>query len=204
MEDKLSQSQKQKIKSFRGFLLRWGRNNSRSFSWRRTTNPYRVLISEVLLQRTNAKQAARQYSLFVKKYPNLASLKSVSTKEIKWFFAPLGLHKRTNVFMRMIKVINEKYGGKLPREYSLLVKLPGVGDYGANAILLFAFGERRGLVDANTIRIFANLFGKKISREEGKRSPFIKACAEYFSFLGRDPRKSNWLLLDYGAFALKR
>lgn len=198
----LSRRQKEKIRLLRTFLLQWGRRNGRDFLWRHRANPYHVLVAEFFLQRTNAEQVARQYNLFVRKYPNFISLEKISEKKVERFLSPLGLHKRVDMFIRLMKMVNREYKGKLPQDYDLLTKLPGVGDYGASAILLFAFRERRGLVDANTIRVFSSLFKKRIPRNEGKRSSFIKSCADYFSSLGRDPRRANWFLLDYGAHML--
>ena len=72
----------------------------------------------------------------------------------------------------------------------------GVGDYTANAIVIFALNKPAGLVDANTIKVFSDVFNLRMTREQGKNSKFIKQCAEYYSSLG-NPRLSNWLLLDY-------
>lgn len=102
------------------------------------------------------------------------------------------------MMMDLIKTISEKHNDKIPTNYGDLVKLPGVGDYTANAIRVFALNELAPLIDANTIKVFSQLFNKKISREEGKRSKFVRACAEYFSSLG-NPRLWNWVLLDFGA-----
>lgn len=195
----LTRSQKQKLIKLHVFLLKWGAKNRRSFVWRSKPSAYRILIAEFFLQRTKAAQAEKQYRLFIKKYPNFYSLRSVSTAELRRFFGPLGLRKRVAIFKKLVTNINKRCDGRLPRKYEKLISLPGIGDYTASAILLFTGKEKRGLVDANTIRIFSSLFGLKMTREDGKRSKFIKECAEYFSSLGKDPRMSNWLLLDYGA-----
>jgi len=195
----LTLSQRQKIKDFHKFILRWGKKRGRSFIWRSSPTPYEVLIAEIFLQRTNAAQAEKQYKKFVKKYKKFSGLNNVSVSDLNMFLLPLGLKKRVNTFKKMIRVINKKYGSNVPMNYSELVSLPGIGDYAASAILLFAGNERRGLVDANTIRIFSRLFNKKISRDDGKRSKFIRDCSNYFSSLGKKPREANWCLLDYGA-----
>lgn len=195
----LTTIQKKKIRDFYHFLIKWGVGHHRNFLWRNKSTPYRVLIAEFFLQRTNADQVEKQYRLFIRVYKSFKALDRVTTEELKKLLKPLGLRKRIRIFKKLITVINRRYNGKLPKMYQKLMNLPGVGDYTANAVLLFAHNERRGLVDANTIRIFSSLFKKKITREEGKRSIFIHECTEYFSSLGRNPKKSNWLLLDYGA-----
>lgn len=195
----LTRSQKQKLENLRRFLQKWGEKNRRNFVWRNRPTPYRVLIAEFFLQRTRADQAERQYKKFIYRYPSFRSLKSASPKELRSYLAPLGLHKRVKIFKKLVTIVNKRYDGKLPMEYTDLIGLPGVGDYTASATILFNGKEKKGLVDANTIRVFARIFGKKILREEGKRSKFIRECADYFSSLGRDPKVSNWLLLDYGS-----
>jgi len=200
----LTTSQKQKIEDFHKFILRWGKKNGRSFIWRGSPTPYKVLIAEIFLQRTNALQAEKQYIKFIKKYKNFHVLNNTRSADLNKFLFPLGLKKRMGTFKRMVSVINKKYNGRVPMDYSKLISLPGIGDYAASAVLLFAGKERRGLVDANTIRIFSKLFNKKICREDGKRSKFIRNCSDYFSSMGKKPREANWYLLDYGAKLLKK
>jgi len=191
--------QQRKIRNFRRGLFIWGEHNVRSFFWRRKPSIYNILIAEFFLQRTKALQAEKQFKIFINHYPNFLRLKNISVKELEKYFIPLGLKKKIKIFKKLVLAINKKYGGKIPTEYSLLTKLPGVGDYTASAIEVFALNRRKPLVDANTIRIFSCLMDKKISHEEGKRSKLVRECAAYFSSLGKDPRKTNWLLLDYGA-----
>lgn len=195
----LTTSQKKKIQDFYHFLIKWGVGHHRNFLWRNKPTPYCVLIAELFLQRTNADQAEKQYRLFLGKYKSFKALDHVTSRELKKILEPLGLHKRIKIFKKLIAVINRRYGGRIPDGYRELMGLPGIGDYTANAVLLFAHNQRRGLVDTNTIRIFSSLLKKKITREEGKHSTLIRECSEYFSSLGKDPKKSNWLLLDYGA-----
>lgn len=195
----LTIKQKQKIREFRRYLLRWGKRNRRSFPWRKKSRLYEVLVAEFFLQRTNAEQVARQYDFFVWKYKNFAAVNRAKRRDLERILLPLGLRKRTLLLKKLASVITKEYGGRMPTEYEQLVLLPGIGDYTANALLLFVLGQRRPLVDANTIRVFSNLLNKRISREEGERSKLIRECAKYFSSLGRNPRTANWTLLDYGA-----
>jgi len=195
----LSAIEKKKIRNFRKYLLMRKRKYWRDFPWRKNPTLYNVLISEFFLQRTKAAQVEKQYRLFIKRYPNFASLKNVSPRELKKYFGPLGLKKRINIFKKLVKIINREFHGKIPSEYEKLIKLPGIGDYTASAIEIFSLNRKRALVDTNTIRIFSHLLDRKMSREEGKRSKFIKECTLYFSSLGRNSRKLYWLLLDYGA-----
>lgn len=196
---------KKKIRVFRKRLFLWGKQHGRDFSWRQSPTPYKIFIAEFFLQRTKASQAEKQFCLFIKRYPTFFSLRQTSLPELQKYLRPLGLKKRIPAFRRIIKIINEEFGGQTPTEYNELISLPGIGDYTASAIEIFALNRRKALVDTNTIKIFSGLLGKKISRDKGKSSKLIKECAFYFSSLGRNFKKANWLLLDYGArFANER
>ncbi len=193
---KLTAAHKRKIRNLRTKILRWAKTNGGQFAWRKRPTAYSVLIAEFFLQRTKAPQAEEQYALFLRKYPTFAKLQKAKTADLAKFLIPLGLKKRVKLLKKLIYTIVKKYKSKIPVDYKELRSLPGVGDYTASAILIFAMDKPAGLVDANTIRVFSELFNIKITREEGKNSKFIKNCAEYYSSLGK-PRISNWALLDY-------
>jgi len=192
----LTGTEKDKIKKLRKQIIRWGYSHKIDFAWRKKPTPYSILMAEIFLQRTKAKQAEVQFKLFLKKYPSFQRLRSSKIRDLEKYLIPLGLKKRVKLLYGLIRSISKDYKERIPENYDSLIKLPGVGDYTANAIIIFALNKSAGLVDSNTIKIFSALFGLKITREEGKRSKFIKSCAEYYSSLG-NPRISNWLLLDY-------
>ena len=193
---KLTVADKKKIRKLRRKVLIWGRHRQRVFLWRKQPTPCSILIAEFFLQRTKALQAERQFKIFMHRYPNFHKLETARTKELGKILLPLGLKKKTSMLKRLIKEISKKHNGKIPTEYKDLKKLHGVGDYTANAIVIFALNKPAGLVDANTIKVFSDVFNLRMTREQGKNSKFIKQCAEYYSSLG-NPRLSNWLLLDY-------
>ena len=193
---KLTFHQKRKIKDLRDEVLSWAKTNGMNFAWRKNPTIYSVLIAEIFLQRTRAPQAEKQYVRFMRKYPTFTELKKAQTPDLVEFLQPLGLKKRLGILEHLISEVEEEYLGEVPVSYGKLKDLPGVGDYTASAILIFALNEPAGIVDTNTIKIFSELFNLKLDREKGKGSEFIKNCAEYYSSLG-DPRDSNWALLDY-------
>lgn len=193
----LTNTQKHKIEQFRNYLKVWKRGRKQTFPWRKNPTPYSILMAEFFLQRTRAPQAGVQYERFIRKYPTFGKLSKARAKDLKKYLIPLGLKKRVAMLKDLIKVVKKDFNGEVPADYKDLISLPGVGDYSASAVRIFALNEPAGIVDANTIRVFSRLFNKKITREEGKRSAFIKTCAEYFSSLG-NPRLWNWVLLDFG------
>ncbi len=152
-------------------LIEWWDKNKRDFPWRRTSEPYAVLIAEVLLRKTTAQQVKKVYSAFLSKYPDPKSLSKADENNLKSLLAPLGMeHRRANLLVRLGKVLVEKYNGAVPTEADDLLQLPGVGMYSANAVLCFAYGRDVPLVDTNVVRVFQRVFGfqsrKKRPRED--------------------------------------
>jgi len=195
---KLTAADKQKIRNLHRKVLIWGKDKQRVFFWRKRPTPYSILIAEFFLQRTKAPQAEKQFKTFMKKYSSFRKLEKARSRDLEKILLPLGLKKRTPMLKTLVKEISKRHSGRIPRDYLVLKKIYGIGDYTASAIIIFALNKQAGLVDTNTIKVFSGLFGLKMTREEGKNSKFIKACAEYYSSLG-NPRLSNWLLLDYAA-----
>src|SRR5437870_12789821 len=107
-------------------LMRWWENNARTFPWRRTRDPYHIIIAEVFLHRTRAKQVVPVYENFLKKFPNLRALSHASPLEIETMLRPLGLRWRVTLLIIMVKEIMEKYKGVIPSEKNQLESLPGV------------------------------------------------------------------------------
>jgi A/G-specific adenine glycosylase len=141
----------------RDALLEWFARNGRDFPWRHTQDPYRVLVAELLLQRTRAEAVARVFPNFVDRFPNPASLAAAAPWEVATTVRVLGLTYRVH---RLIAMAREIVGrGGVPSTFEELLDLPGVGVYVANAVLCFAFGVPRPLVDANVMRVLNRLSG---------------------------------------------
>lgn len=194
--DLLTVKQKNKIKNIFKLIETWSLNQKINFSWRHHPNGYKILVAEFFLQRTRASSADKAFKIFIKKYPYFKNIIDIKKEDLDKFFNTLGLKKRSQIFIKTIKIIKNKYNCKIPSDYKTLKLLPGVGDYIASAVLIFGFNKSEGLVDVNTIKFFSNIFNLKLSREQGKKSKFIKNCAQFYSSLG-DPRRINWHLLDY-------
>jgi A/G-specific adenine glycosylase len=149
-------------------LLAWYKENGRVFPWRRTKEPYRILVAEIMLQKTGAQQAERVYQKFIDKYPSVRQLAKASVKELVNDIGSLGLAYRASRLKTISTLILKKYHGEIPRNAEGLRQLPGVGRYIANAVLCFAFGKDVPLVDANIVRVMTRLFSIKPIREEHK------------------------------------
>lgn len=141
-------------------LLTWWRLNKRDFPWRRTNNPYKILIAELLLRKTTAKQVEAVFRTFFSRYQDPKALANASEKDLEDIIRPLGMeHKRAVLLKAVGKEITLSHGGKVPVSREELLDLPGVGPYAANAVLCFAYGNDVPLVDTNSIRVFHRVYG---------------------------------------------
>ncbi|EQB68507.1 MAG: hypothetical protein AMDU5_GPLC00010G0047 [Thermoplasmatales archaeon Gpl] len=178
-------------------LIAWSKVYGRSFPWRKTNDPYTILIAEVMLHRTKASQVEAIFSSFIKKYPNLEALHKAEETEIINLLKPLGLLWRTKLIIELVKEIYQNNDGKIPVKKQELIYLSGVGDYVASAISCFVYGNPEIVLDTNTSRVISRLFGFK-ERGEMRRKREVKDA--YHSILDKNkPREFNYALLDLAA-----
>ena len=181
---------------FAELLLGWWKSNKRNFPWRRTNDPYIVLISEMLLRKTTAKQVNAIFEKFLAKFPNVKMLAQGRVEEIEEIIKPLGMeHKRATLLK---KLSNEllKSEGVVPASQDELLKLPGVGRYSANAVLCFAYGKDAPLVDVNAIRVFQRVFSFKSQKRR------IKDDTAFWEFVAETipkgkAREFNLAVIDF-------
>jgi A/G-specific adenine glycosylase len=145
-------------------VLRWFDVHGREFPWRERPEPYRVLLAELLLQRTRADLVLGLYEPFVSRYPSAAALAAASSAEVVAFLRPLGFAHRSARLPDVARQLCEQHGGEVPASKEALLALPGVGEYVANAVLAVAFGERRPLLDPNVIRLVGRVTGRASTR----------------------------------------
>jgi A/G-specific adenine glycosylase len=138
-------------------LLAWGRANRRSFPWRETRDPFRVLVAEVLLQRSRGKTVAIVYEELFRRWPDAGSLGRARVDSIRSVIRPLGLTGRAATLRILAREIEAR--GDVPRTLEELMSLPGVGRYAAAATLAAAFGKRAGTVDGVSARVYRRYFG---------------------------------------------
>jgi len=185
------------INKLRKKLLIWFENNERDYPWRKTEDPYKVLIAELMLRRTKADQVKGVYEQFVKEYPDPETLAGASKKKVEEMLYPLGLHWRTPAFQLVAKEIKDQYGSKVPADREELKKLSGVGDYVAGAVLSVAYGKKEWIVDTNVVRLFKRYFGVKTSKEGRRDKHIIEIAIQYAATI--TPKKANLAILDFSA-----
>lgn len=142
-------------------LVFWYTQNKRDLPWRKTTNPYHIWVSEIMLQQTQVKKVIPFYLRFIKILPTLKNLAETSENDVLNLWSGLGYYRRARNLLLGAKLILKNHSGKVPEEWSEIRKIPGIGDYTASAILSIAFGKPYSVVDGNVIRVSSRLFGLK-------------------------------------------
>ncbi len=147
-------------------ILRWYRSNHRTLPWRRTRNPYRILVSEIMLQQTQVSRVKEKYPLFLKRFPTLRSLAQAPASEVIRAWQGMGYNRRAIYLKRIADTVAKHHRGRIPDEAEALLRLPGIGRYTAHAILASAFGRREAVVDTNIRRILRRISGNSALPQE--------------------------------------
>ena len=143
---------------FRRALVNWYRRNGRDLPWRKTRDPYAVLVSEFMLQQTQVASVIPYYHDWLRRFPDFASLARASQNDVLHAWQGLGYYNRARNLHHTAKIVQDRHRGILPGDISAIRKLPGVGRYTANAAATFAFDQPVPIVEANSARVLARLF----------------------------------------------
>lgn len=160
----LSPLQKQ---HFRRSVLAWYRQNRHDLPWRNTRDPYKILVSEVMLQQTQAERVKQKWPEFLREFPTLKSLSLSPASRVIRVWRGMGYNRRALYLHKTAKAVMEKHGGKFSQTLQELRALPGVGEYTARALLVFAFGKCYVAPDVNVLRILRRSFGSKDTKIRG-------------------------------------
>ncbi|MEI9919178.1 MAG: A/G-specific adenine glycosylase [Bacteroidota bacterium] len=186
------------MKDFSIGIIEWYEENRRNLPWRETKNPYKIWLSEVILQQTRVNQGLPYYLKFVETFPSVIDLANAAEDSVLRLWQGLGYYSRARNLHRCAKVITEKYDGIFPSTFEELLQLPGIGSYTAAAIASIAFDRKVAVVDGNVYRVLARLFGvaKDISSTEGKKY-FWELANELIS--PDRPGDHNQAVMEFGA-----
>lgn len=149
----------QKINFIRFQLRRWYQRHKRDLPWRKTHDPYKIWVSEIMLQQTQVITVIPYYHRWLKKFPTLASLARANLSEVLRSWAGLGYYRRARLLHEAAQKVQKSFRGKIPQTSQGLRLLPGIGRYTAGAIASIAFGEKTPVLDGNVIRILTRIFG---------------------------------------------
>lgn len=139
-------------------LLAWYARSGRDLPWRRTRDPYRVLVSEIMLQQTQVSRVIPKYREWLRRYPSLETLAAASAGEVREAWYPLGYNIRPLRLRAIARTVVRRHGGRLPRSRDGLLALKGIGAYTAGAVLSFAFGEDAAILDTNVRRLLTRVW----------------------------------------------
>ncbi len=142
-------------------LLKWYRVNKRDLPWRHEKDPYKIWISEIILQQTQVAQGLAYYHRFINQYPIVKNLAAAKEDEVMKLWQGLGYYSRARNLHETAKIITKQYKGKFPSDFEQIKKLKGIGDYTAAAIASFAFDLPYAVLDGNVYRLLSRLFGIK-------------------------------------------
>jgi len=145
--------------SFSGKILDWYHKNKRVLPWRKTTDPYKIWLSEIILQQTRVAQGTPYYLRFVESFPTVGDLANAKEEQVLKLWQGLGYYSRARNLHAAAKMVMVEYKGKFPDNYKKLLTLKGVGDYTASAISSICFNEPHAVVDGNVYRVLSRYYG---------------------------------------------
>jgi DNA (cytosine-5)-methyltransferase 1 len=189
---------RKKIAKFQQGILSWYKAGGRKLPWRQTKNRYYLLIAEILLQKTDVAKVKNIYDDFIERWPTLQDLSEAKTSSIKKMITPLGLTYKANRLKNTAKVIIDDFNGYVPSSKKLLLSLPGIGRYIANAIACFAFNKSIAVLDTNVIRILGRVFKVKSNKNRPRDDNDLWDFAQSL-MPSKHVKAYNWGLLDLGA-----
>lgn len=186
------------LSNFQAEIILWYDQNKRNLPWRDTKNPYKIWLSEIILQQTRVNQGLPYYIKFLEHFPDIFALAEADEKEILNLWQGLGYYSRARNLHYTAKDIADNYHGSFPRTYSEILKLKGIGEYTAAAIASFSFDEATAVLDGNVFRVLSRLFNvhEAIDTKEGKK--IFKELA-YDCLSKKNPSQYNQAIMEFGA-----
>jgi A/G-specific adenine glycosylase len=186
-------------KKFKQTIWKYYKTHKRSFPWRETKDPYRIWISEIMLQQTQTDRVRAKYAEWLKKFPTVSILARAPLKEVLQTWQGLGYNRRALAVKRAAEIIVEKYNKQFPKNYSEILDLPGIGPYTAGAIMAFAFNKPVAIVETNIRTVFIHEYFKDHGQVHD--SEILKLVEKTLDT--KNPREWYYALMDYGVMLKK-
>lgn len=183
-------------------IIRWYKKNKRDLPWRKTTDPYKIWLSEIILQQTRIDQGLEYYLKLSSNYPDINSLAKATEEQVLKLWQGLGYYTRARNMHSTANIIVEKYHGQFPENYSDIIKLKGIGDYTAAAIVSFAYNMAYPVVDGNVFRLVSRIYGIKtpINSTKGKKEIYEIALDLIDK---KQAGEFNQAIMEFGALQCK-
>ena len=186
-------------RAFRKVIYDYSKKHRRDFPWRKRRNPYRILVSEIMLQQTQTQRVFEKYGVFIRHFPDFLSLKQSSLQEVLTQWQGLGYNRRGIALKRCAEAVIQEYGGRLPSSFDELIKLPGIGKATASAIRAFAFNKPAVFIETNIRTVFIHFFFRESERvSDADIMPLVEKTLD-----DSNPREWYYALMDYGVMLKK-
>ena len=186
------------LATFRKQLLGWFRQFQRELPWRQTRDPYRIWLSEIMLQQTRVAAVIPYYERFLERFPDVQALANAPEEEVLRLWSGLGYYRRARNLHKAAQQIMAKHGGQFPMTAGDVLALPGIGNYTAAAILSIAFGNKLAVLDGNVARVLARLAAIRGDVRESQRWQTLQDNANFF-FDPDSPGDWNQAMMELGA-----
>lgn len=186
------------MNDFQNEIFSWFLKNKRDLLWRNTTDPYKIWISEIILQQTRIAQGTAYYQRFIEYFPNIKKLALAPENDVLKLWQGLGYYSRARNLHFTAKLIVNDFGGIFPKSYEEIIKLKGIGLYTAAAIASIAFNLPYPAVDGNVYRVLSRYFGIETPIDSNKGKKEFYALAEELLYR-KDPGTYNQALMEFGA-----
>ncbi len=196
------------ITLFQYLIFDWWKVHKRDLPWRHTHDPYKIMVSEVMLQQTQVRRVIPKYTEFIEAYPTVNALAKASTSDVLKTWKGMGYNRRALYLKQAARAVVEQYGGKFPKSEKELVKLPGLGIYTARALLVFAYRQNVACVDTNIRQIITHFFLAGKTKGPAFEAFQGRVLEKQIESIARQllPSGKSWewhqALMDYGALAL--
>lgn len=186
------------LKSFSPLIIEWYKHMQRELPWRQTQNPYKIWLSEIILQQTRVNQGLSYYNRFIEQFPNIQTLAEAQEDEILKLWQGLGYYSRARNIHATAKIIMQKHNGVFPTTHKDILALKGIGEYTAAAISSFAYNEAYAVVDGNVYRVLARVFGINTPIDStGGKKEFASLATELLN--KNEPATHNQAIMEFGA-----
>ena len=183
-------------------LIKWYNVNKRDLPWRKTNDPYKIWISEIVLQQTRVDQGLPYYLNFIKEFPKVQNLANANEDKVLKLWQGLGYYSRARNLHFTAKLISKELNGKFPENYNELLKLKGVGEYTASAIASFAFNEKKAVLDGNVFRLLSRYYGVLVPIDSVKGKKIFNSLA-YKNLPKSNYATYNQSIMEFGALQCK-
>ncbi len=187
------------VKKFRQVVYRHFREHGRRLLWRETRDPYRILVSEIMLQQTQVERVVQKYEGFIARFPNFAALAGASLPEVLAEWQGLGYNRRALALKSSAQRVMAEFEGHLPESQEILRTFPGIGTATAGALIVFAFNQPAVFIETNIRRVFLHFF---FPEDQGVKDREILPLVEK-TLDKEEPRRWYYALMDYGVMLKK-